>query len=280
MTADEIAELRREKARIDERAALDKKLQMLLALQYKDRLEAGKPPLDFREVEFRTFSQNAEDGILHYIFSLIGGGSKRVVEMCASDGIECNAANLIINHGWKGLLVEGREEYVRRGRNLYGLLSDTFVRPPVFVQEWITAESVNHVIRHNGFHGDVDLLSLDLDGVDYWVWKAIDCIHPRVVVLEYNAIWSAAHAVTIPYRADFRMDFSRVPFYHGASLAAFVKLGREKGYRLVGCERSQVNAVFIRSDVAPELFPEVPAEKCLSYTYDEYDWGERVWIPV
>ena len=205
MTADEIAELRREKVRIDDRASLDKKLQMLLALQYRDRVDAGKPPLDFRDVEFRTFSQNSEDGILHYIFSVIGAGSKRVVEMCAADGIECNAANLIINHGWKGLLVEGREEYVRRGRNLYGLLSDTFIRPPMFAHEWITAEGVNQIIRKYGFDGDVDLLSLDLDGMDYWVWKAIDCINPRVVVLEYNAIWSASHAVTIPYKPDFQI---------------------------------------------------------------------------
>jgi hypothetical protein len=280
MAADFSQELQRVKARVDDRASLDKKLQILLALQYRDRIDAGRPPLALSDVEFRTFSQNGEDGIIHYIFSVIGAGGRRVVEMCAADGMECNAANLIINHGWKGLLVDGREEFVSRGRTIYGALSDTFIRPPTFAREWITAENVNEIVRRHGFDGDLDLLSLDLDGVDYWVWKALACVQPRVVVLEYNAIWSAARAVTIPYRPDFQMDFSRVPFYHGASLAAFVKLGREKGYRLVGCERSQTNAIFVRSDVAPSLFPEVPPEKCLSYTYDGYDWGEREWIQV
>ena len=280
MAADLSEELQRLKVRVDDRASLDKKLQILLGLQYKDRIDAGRPPLALNDIEFRTFSQNGEDGILHYVFSIIGADSKRVVEMCAADGMECNAANLIINHGWKGLLVDGREEYVSRGRTIYGALADTFIRPPVFAREWITAENVNEIIQRHGFDGDLDLLSLDLDGVDYWVWKALECVRPRVVLLEYNASWSAARAVTIPYQPDFKMDFSRVPFYHGASLAAFVKLGRQKGYRLVGCERSQTNALFVRSDVAANLFPEVPPDKCLSYTNDGYDWGERAWITV
>jgi hypothetical protein len=108
----------------------------------------------------------------------------------------------------------------------------------------------------------------------------LQCVRPRVVVLEYNSFWNAAHAVTVPYRADFQMDFSRVPFYTGASLAAFVKLGRLKGYRLIGCERSEVNAFFMRSDVAPDLFPEVPAERCLTSAGDAYDWGDRPWVRV
>src|SRR4051812_23691958 len=226
-------ELRREKLRIDDRAALDRKLQLLLGMQYADRLESGKALPSFADTQFRTFSQNGEDGILHYIFSLIGHGGRRCVEICAADGIECNSANLIINHGWRGLLVEGRAEYVRRGIALYNVLADTFIHPPAFVHAWVTPANVNDLIRREGFAGDVDLLSLDLDGIDYWVWQSIDCIRPRVVIAEYNGLWSAAHAVTIPNDPHFQMDFSRVPFYHGASLAALVKLGREKGYRLV-----------------------------------------------
>jgi hypothetical protein len=274
------AELRRMKARIDERAALDKKLQILLALSYRDRLRAGQASLPLSEVEFRTFSQNGEDGILQYIFAVIGTHDRRAVEICAGDGIECNTANLIINHGWKGLLVDGQKDLVRKGTRLYAMLADTFIRPPTFVHAWITADNVNQIIQGSGFAGELDLLSLDLDGVDYWIWKAIDCVQPRVLVVEYNGLWSDRHAVSVPYRPDFRLDFSRVPLYCGASLGAFVKLGHERGYRLIGCERNQVNAFFVRADVASDLLPEVPAAQCLSHAIDDYDWGERVWVPV
>src|SRR5262245_37801586 len=158
------AELRQLKARIDDRASLEKKLQILLALGYRDRLRAGQAALPLSEVEFRTFSQNGEDGILQYIFAVIGTHSRRAVEICAGDGIECNTANLIINHGWRGLLVDGQKDLVRKGTRLYAMLADTFIRPPTFVHAWITADNVNQVIQGSGFAGELDLSSPDLRG--------------------------------------------------------------------------------------------------------------------
>jgi len=162
--------------------------QIELALQYRYLRDRGLR-CAFDDVEFRNFSQNGEDGILWYIFSTIGTTNKKVVELCVGDGIQCNAANLIVNHGWDALLFDGDEGNIKRGTEFYKTSPDTFWMPPRMVHAWITSENVNALIRDWGVKGEIDLFSLDMDGVDYWIWKAIDCIEPRVVVLEYNWVW-------------------------------------------------------------------------------------------
>src|SRR4051794_16336778 len=147
--------------------------QVLLRLQYQDLARRGTHLPEFSDVEFRCYSQNSEDGILLYIFSLLGTTDRRVVEICAGDGIECNAANLLINHAWRGLLVDGDPELAARGRAFYSTCRTTWISPPTFIDAWVTAENVDALITSQGFAGRVDLLSLDVDGNDYWIWKAL-----------------------------------------------------------------------------------------------------------
>jgi hypothetical protein len=237
--------------------------QTLLWQQYQSLLNSNTKLPNFEETGFRMFSQNDEDGYLLYIFSLIGATNRHVVEICAGNGIECNAANLIINHGWIGLLFDGNEANIEQGKSFYSQCRDTRTWPPRLVHAWINAENVNDLIRDNGVSGEIDLLSLDMDGIDYWIWKAIDTIQPRVVVLEYQDILGPDKAVTVPYQPDFVAEFGEYgPDYCGASLAAFVKLGKEKGYRLVGCSNYGINAFFIRNGIAEDILPEISAKDC------------------
>ncbi len=99
--------------------------------------------MSFDDAEFRNHSQNGEDAILWYIFSLIGTANKRCIEICASDGVQCNSANLIINRGWNGLLFDGDESLIRKGQEYYKTHPDTFIYPPRLCHAWITAENVN-----------------------------------------------------------------------------------------------------------------------------------------
>jgi hypothetical protein len=201
---------------------------------------------------------------LLYIFSLIGSRSKTCVEICAGNGIECNSANLIVNHGWTGLLVDGNEKLVQEGREFYSKHRDTFSCPPKVVHAWIDRETVNDLIAANGFVGEIDLLSIDLDGVDYWIWEAIETIQPRVVVAETQCIWGAERSLSVPYRRDFNAPLIQgFGVYSGASLPAFVRLGRRKGYRLVGAQALGFNAFFVRQDIGANVLPEVSAESCL-----------------
>src|SRR5262245_57737741 len=125
--------------------------QILLRLQYQDLARRGGDLPCFADVEFRCYSQNCEDGILLFIFSLIGTTNRRVVEICAGDGVECNAANLIINHGWRGLLFDGDPVLIENGRAFYAACRTTFATPPTLVHTWITAETINPLIERNGF---------------------------------------------------------------------------------------------------------------------------------
>ena len=267
---------------------VDKGTQILLGLKYRE-LAAARVILPLREVEFRNYSQSGEDGILHYIFSLIGSGGRRAVEICAGNGSECNSANLVIHHGWQALLVDGSRKNMRQSRSFYAGHPETRISGPLSVCAWVDRDSVNELLQEYGFTGELDLLSVDIDGVDYWIWDAITVIYPKVVVVEVNLTMSAS-SVTVPYRPDFvaqwvpladpqgseeaikrpaelrgRGDFySRFAVYAGASLPAFVKLARRKGYRLVGTNSIGFNAFFMRDDVGLEHFPECSAQDCIN----------------
>jgi len=232
---------------------IDKATQILLSLRYQElaRQKAALPTIE--DTEFSGFSQNGEDGVLHYLFSVLGTTNKKAVEICAGDCIENNTTNLIVHHGWNALLCDGDEENIKTGKAFYGSRRDgLFFNSPRMVQSWITRENVNDLILSNGFSGEIDLFSLDIDGNDYWIWKTIDCIQPRVIVLEFNMCAGAERAWAMPYDPNYVADWKSA---YGASLPAFVKLGREKGYRLVGTLSYGINAFFVREGLGEDVLP-------------------------
>jgi hypothetical protein len=251
--------------------------QKMLSLLYRQHDNARHSRLTFQDVGFRVHSQHEEDGILLYIFSLIGTTNKRCVEICAGDGIECNTANLIVNHRWVGLLCDGKDSNVARAREFYSWHPDTKYWPPIIVKEWITKSNVNSIILANGFFGDIDLLSLDVDGIDYWLWDGLTCIKPRVIVLEFNHLWGPDASVTVPYRDDFVAEFTQYGSdYAGASLMAFVKAGRKKNYRLVGTNAIATNAFFIHNDIRCDALPEIETTKCFDHPRAQFGMQHRL----
>jgi hypothetical protein len=249
-------------------ACTSKLSQLLLQQNYQALARERKPLPPFADVEFRAFSQNGEDGILLFLFALLGAGGRRALEICAGEGRECNTANLIINHGWEGLLFDGNPENIRRGQKFYAGHPDTFSLPPRLVQSWITRENINQLVRENGFTGEIDLLSLDIDGNDYWIWEALDVVNPRVVVAETQCIWGNDRAVTVPYDPQFRAGFvNNFGVYAGASLPAFIRLAARKGYRFVGVQRLGYNAFFVRNDLGRDMLPAADPASCLDVPF-------------
>jgi hypothetical protein len=238
--------------------------QLLLMHQYRQMRATGLPLPPLHETGYSVFSESDEDGILQYIFALVGSPTRKLVDIGASQLQGSNTANLIINHGWNGLLIDANAEGMRRNGAFYAECRATRTMPPKCVNCKVSAENVNSLLAEHGFAGDIDLLSLDIDGIDYWVWKALEVTRPRVVVLEYQCIWGAERSVTVPYIPDFSPVYSgRYGIYNSASLPAFVKLAREKGYRLVGSQRYGYNAFFVREELAASVFPEATAESCV-----------------
>jgi len=219
---------------------------------------------NLREFEAQVHSQCGEDGVLQRIYECIGTRNKTFVEFGAWDGQHLsNTANLRLNHGWSGLLMEGSDR----------------ADGDVVKQEFVNAENVEALFSKYGVPETFDLLSVDIDGNDYWVWKAIECFTPRVVVVEYNIFFALDAARTIEYRADHVWDETS---YHGASLAAFYKLGAEKGYTLVHTDSWAPNAFFVLNSELPAGYRPRPLEQMTDW--DKFvipqGTGDRVWVSV
>ncbi len=251
--------------------------QKALLATYRQLHHSQAKPLPFADVGFSAHSQYEEDGILLYIFALIGATNRRCVEICCGDGVECNTANLIIEHGFNGLLVDGDDANIARASDYYGNHRRTRHWPPVITKQWITRDNVNAICTQHGFAGEIDLLSLDIDGVDYWIFQALDAINPRVAVVEFNHLWGPTDAVTVPYRDDFVAEFTEHGSdYAGASLAAFVKLGKQKGYRLVGANAIATNAFFVRNDIACDWLPQIDPASCFDHPRAQFGITKRL----
>ena len=136
-----------------------------------------------RRHEFKVYSQNGEDGILLYIFSTIGVNSRTFVDFGAENGRECNTANLSLNWGWSGLLIEASTKLFAEAKKYYSKYSQVTI-----LNAYVTPQNINQLLSENKFSGEIDLLSIDIDSNDYWVWESIHVCNPRVVVVEYNAI--------------------------------------------------------------------------------------------
>jgi hypothetical protein len=260
----------------------DAATQIQLAVTYRRLVDEGRPLPRISDVGFKCCSQTDEDGILLFLFAVLGATEKLSVEICAGNGIECNSANLILNHGWHGLLVDGDPALVEQGQAFYRQSPQTYVYPPKFVCAWVKRSTVNDLVSTNGFRGEIDLLSLDLDGIDYWIWEALTAVTPRVVVLEYQDILGPDRNWTVPYADDFSAKSypmtDGMPNFAGASLGAFVKLGRRKGYRLVGTNRYGYNAFFIRNGLGDNVLPEIDVKEC--FTHPKVIQGMRERFPT
>ncbi len=198
--------------------------------------------------EYQVFSQNGEDGIISEIFNRIGSTNKYFIEFGVENGLECNSINLLYKN-WSGLWIEGSAKYYKQ---ITARFKDLIDNGHLKVQnEFITAENIESLFGKANTPVEPDLLSIDIDYNDYYVWKAIEKYRPRVVAIEYNSVFRPDTHFVVKYDAARVWDKTS---YYGASLLALQKLGEEKGYCLVGCVFTGNNAFFVRKDLIGELF--------------------------
>jgi hypothetical protein len=204
------------------------------------------PATAFHRFEFKVFSQWGEDGLIQYLLSKVPVTHPVFVEFGVHDYKESNTRYLLQHDNWTGLIMDGSQHYI-----------DLIQRDAVYYRNNLTAacafidrENINTLLRKHGVTGDIGLLSIDIDGNDYWVWEAIDCISPRIVVCEYDSLLGPDRKVSTPYDPAFERLKAHWSFlYGGASLAALEDLARRKGYALVGSNSAGNNAFFVRKDL-------------------------------
>ncbi len=193
------------------------------------------------------YSQNGEDGIINEIFNRIGVTNQYFVEF-GVHGVKNNSTFLLLK-GWKGLWVgdsaSGKKSISKKFRKP---LNDENL---TFYPKRITKENIESIFQLNEVPEVFDFLSIDLDGNDYWIWNAISNFSPRVVCIEYNSTFPPDISCVMTYNPEHQWDHTS---YYGASIKALEKLGRKKGYELIGCDFTGCNAFFIRNDQNLALF--------------------------
>lgn len=201
-----------------------------------------------QEAEFQVFSQFGDDGIIQYLVEKLKPLPEIFIEFGVESYKEANTRFLLMHNNWRGLIIDGDADLMAAVRR-----SDLCWRYDLTaVGAFITRENINDIFVKNGFAGEIGLLSIDIDGNDYWVWQAIEAVNPVIVIAEYNSVFSAERAISIPYNPDFQRHMAHYSgLYWGASLPAFCHLAEQKGYDFVGCNSAGNNAYFIRKDRNP-----------------------------
>ncbi len=194
---------------------------------------------------FKVYSEGPEDGMLYEIFQRVGTESMTFVEIGIGDGLECNTAFLLIQ-GWAGCWIDCCPVGMAKARAHFGSF------PVTCIVAAVTPDNADALVQQGSAGKSLDLLSIDIDSYDYYIWEAIASARPRVVVIEYNASIPPFLATTIKYDAKSSPPVGTI--YFGASLGALVKLAAVKGYSLVGCSVTGVNAFFVRDDLVADRF--------------------------
>ena len=201
---------------------------------------------NINDYEFKVFSQFGEDGIIQYLIEKLNIEKKTFVEFGVENYEESNTRFLLENNNWKGLIIDSSQKNIDYIKN-----QSYFWRNKIVVENsFIDKDNINETISKNDFIGEIGLLSVDIDGNDYWIWEAINVIDPMIVICEFNARLGYEQALTIPYNKNFdRIEKHYSSIYYKSSLNALYKLGKKKNYELVGTNKNGNNAFFVKKNV-------------------------------
>lgn len=195
--------------------------------------------------EFSIFSQWGDDGIIQHLINTIDIPNPTFIEFGVSDYLESNTRFLLMNDNWTGLIMDSSKKHINFIKNSSLYWKYHLSARTAFIQ----AENINSLIEAAGLKGEIGLLHIDIDGNDYWVWKALDAVTPVITIIEYNSIFGRKRPITIPYEKSFQRNIAHSSnLYYGASLLALTHLAFQKGYTFIGCNSAGNNAYFVRND--------------------------------
>jgi hypothetical protein len=213
--------------------------------QGKILIELSKlhPPYkNLQDYEFKIFSQWGEDGIIQRLVNNIEIKNKTFIEFGVEDFLESNCRFLMVNNNWSGYVIDSSDNNIKRLKH-----SSMYWKYDLHaVSAFINKKNINRILRESNFDSDLGILSIDIDGVDYWIFQEIEYFRPRILILEYNSIFGEDRTITVPYEEDFfrtKKHYSNL--YYGASLPALIHLASKKGYSLVGTSSAGGNAFFV-----------------------------------
>jgi hypothetical protein len=217
-------------------------------------LNGRKTSSRIADYEFKVFSQSGEDGIIQFLTGNLEIRNRTFIEFGTEDFHESNCRFLLAKDGWSGFVIDGS------ARNMDRLRSSAFFwRHSLNTRTaFVTRENIAEMLEESGLSKDPGILSVDIDGVDYHVLAELRDWTPSIIIVEYNALFGKARAVSVPYDPAFqrtRKHYSNL--YYGASLPAFLHLLGARGYALVGANSTGNNAFFVRRELLNQRVREV-----------------------
>jgi hypothetical protein len=219
-----------------------------------NQMKMMPPVKKLSDSEFKVFSQFGDDGILQYLIYHLNIPSRlqTFVEFGVENYEESNTRFLLMNDNWRGFIIDGDEKNMQFVRGSHYFWKYDLATKAAFID----AHNINDLILEAGFSGEIGILSVDIDGNDYWVWDKICVVNPVIIVAEYNGIFGSQYPLTVPYNSTFRRTQAHYSnLYWGCSLAALNHLSIKKGYTFAGCNSAGNNAYFVRSDYFNDSIP-------------------------
>jgi hypothetical protein len=218
------------------------------------------------DAEVKVFSQWGEDGILDYIFERLGISKPKIIEFGAGNLAECNSRYLAESRNASVYAIDAREGLIS---NILKL--EIYWKNAIYpVEDWITPKSAKiHFAEAFCKMGGIDLVSMDIDGNDYWVARELSLLNVSVIVVEYNPIFGATASVSVPNDDKFdRTDKHYSNLYYGASLMAWINLFREQNFEFIGSNRVGNNAFFIKRKLLSFITFPIPNQTDLEMYVD------------
>jgi hypothetical protein len=221
---------------------------------YSNKIQTNSRDINFYEC--KAFSQFGEDGIIRYLIDNIKISNKFFVEFGVEDYEESNT-RLLLENNWSGLIIEPSKECFKKIKK-----QDIYWRQDLkCVNEFVTRKNINEILKKNNLSGSIGLLSIDIDGNDYWVWESINQINPDIVIVEFNPRLKNK-SITIPYDPEFERGKKLTKLFYGASLIALLKLGKKKGYSFICTNINSNNAFFVKKELLNDKIVPKSLDEC------------------
>ena len=202
---------------------------------------------NLQEVEYKVFSQTGEDGIIDFLFSKLNISNCKFVEIGVGDYSEANTRYIYEKSFSKGLIIDIEKDFkkkVSKNINLWkGLLDVENIG--------INSENINEILDKHHLNENLDLFSIDIDGIDYWIIEQLKAKISKLFVLEYNPTFGHNLEITVPNDKNFNRFKSHYSgCYYGASLKAMISMMKTKSYDFIGTNKLNFNAFFVADELS------------------------------
>jgi hypothetical protein len=215
---------------------------------------------NINDLDFKIFSQNGEDGIIDYLLFSLNIDKPKFIEIGVGDYTECNTRFIFERSSPKGLIIDCISDLKNKiSKNIKLWRGDLTI-----IESFISSQNINNILKKYNFNKYVDLFSLDIDGVDYWILKELPKDFSKIAVIEFNSTFGSKKEISVPNEKNFdRSKYHYSNLCYGASLKAIISLMKKKNFVFIGTNLHRVNAFFVSKKYINKINLKIPKDEDL-----------------